>query len=145
MDSQVSEPELTGADLRAAVEPDDRERVERWLTEALVYDGGAHDMMDVWDLIARGDGQLWIAEEGCCVTQVMETPKIRYLLVWLAGGTLEAMRDLHTMVVAFAKSADCCKIVFNGRKGWERTFLTRDDGWVPTLVTFEKELNRGEG
>jgi hypothetical protein len=38
------------------------------------------------------------------------------------------------------KDQKCDSAVVHGRKGWERTFITRTQGWKASHVVFTKEL-----
>ncbi len=119
---------------------EDVQRVNGWLADALAYDGGTHTVEDVHAMLAAGQAQILFHDEGVVVTQILQKPRMRVCQVWLAAGTMHAMRALHPAVIAFAREHGCQRVQFNGRPGWERTFLTRDDGWKPGLVTFTKEL-----
>ena len=119
---------------------EDQARLTNWIADALEYADGLYTPDDVWQEIHEGAAQLLYCDEGMVVTQIRQTPQKRYLLVWLAAGTMQGMRYLAPLVEQFAQSAGCALMQFHGRPGWERTFLTRDDGWQPRLVTFTKEL-----
>lgn len=113
--------------------------IARWLENALAIDG-THSLEDVHTALAEGKAQLFACATGACVTEVVQTPRKKYLRVWLAGGDMAAMRELHPQVMAYGRSQGCTSVVMHGRKGWERTFLTREEGWRPALVTFEREI-----
>lgn len=120
-------------------DPLNAEAISRWLEDALAHDG-THGLGDVQQALAEGRAQLFACATGACVTEVVITPRKKYLRVWLAGGDMDGMRELHPQVIAYARSQGCTSVVMHGRKGWERTFLTREEGWRPTLVTFEREI-----
>lgn len=120
-------------------DPLNADAISQWLLDALAHDG-THGLEDVTAALAEGRAQLFACATGACVTEVVVAPRKRYLRVWLAGGDMDGMRQLHPQVVAFAKAEGCTSIVMHGRTGWERTFLTREEGWRPTLMTFEKEV-----
>lgn len=113
--------------------------IDDWLSKALEVDG-THGLEDVQRALLEGQAQLFACATGACVTEVVQTPKKRYLRVWLAGGDMAAMRELHPQVIAFGRTSGCTSVVIHGRKGWERTFLTKEEGWRPALVTFEREI-----
>lgn len=43
-------------------------------------------------------------------------------------------------IEAFARTAGCRLITILGRRGWERTFLTREAGYKAVAVLLGKEL-----
>lgn len=120
-------------------DPLNAEAISRWLEDALAHDG-THGLGDVQQALAEGRAQLFACATGACVTEVVITPRKKYLRVWLAGGDMDGMRELHPQVIAYARSQGCTSVVMHGRKGWERSFLTREEGWRPALVTFEREI-----
>ena len=114
--------------------------ITEWLQAALDHGGGSHGIEDVASALANGSAQLFANAEGAIVTEIVQAPRKKYLRVWLAGGSMSGMAALHPAILAHAKAAGCTSVVFHGRKGWERTFLTKTEGWRATLVTFEKEV-----
>lgn len=111
-----------------------------WIEDALQHGGGTHTIEDVVGCLSTGDAQLFACKDGVVVTEIIQAPRKKYLNVWLAAGNLDGMRFLQGCVMEWAEENQCASVVFHGRRGWERTFLVRDDGWVPTLVTFERAV-----
>jgi hypothetical protein len=119
-----------------------RETITNLLKEALEYAGGTHTVEDAWKMIDEGRAELWVFGQSVMVTQMIKTPRKMELQVWLAAGALPDMEVLEKQITEFANVAQCDRMVFSGRKGWERSFLV-ERGWKPTLVTLEKELHHG--
>lgn len=115
------------------------ERCRPWIEAALEYSGGTHVWEDIVDGLTSGRMQLWPAPKGCLVTEIISYPRKRVVNVFLGGGELEQLADMHEAVIAWAKGQGCTAATINGRKGWERAFKGR--GWVPLHVTLGKEFD----
>jgi len=112
------------------------ERCREWIESALEYSGGTHVFEDIVRGIGNGKMQLWPAPKGCLVTEIIDYPRKRVLNVFLGGGEFEQLADMHTDVIAWAKSHGCVGAMITGRKGWERAY--RPYGWKPLHVTLWK-------
>ena len=53
-------------------------RCREWIEAALEYGGDTHDYEHVAYGILEGAMQLWPAEDGCLVTELLQYPKKRY-------------------------------------------------------------------
>jgi len=116
------------------------ERLRSTIERALPYAGGTHSIEDVWDAIANGTLQLWPGKVSAIVTQVIQYPRSKELVFFLAAGDLEEIQRVYDVILDWGKAQGCERATFMGRKGWERTFLTKEEGWRSGLVAFEKEL-----
>jgi hypothetical protein len=94
----------------------------------------------VWTLIDRGEAHLLEVDGGMGVLQFVQTPQQKQIVIWLAAGTMDAMRKIETMTCDIGWLEGCDVAVVRGRPGWERTFLVREAGWQPAHVTYRKEL-----
>lgn len=110
------------------------------IAAALAHDPGTHTVADVWDMIDRGEAMLLQVNDSMAVVQVLQTPLRKEILVWLAAGEMTDMRAISRLVCDLGRLEGCAVALFRGRKGWERSFLVKDDGWEPTHVTYQKEL-----
>lgn len=115
------------------------DRCRTWIDAALEYSGGTHDWYDVVQGILEGRFQLWPAENGCIVTEILTYPRKRIINVFLGGGEINDLIDLHGPVIEWAKQQGCTAATINGRAGWERKY--RDLGWKPMHRTIVKEFN----
>ena len=113
-----------------------RQQIER----ALVCAGGTHTVDDVIDQCQRGEMQMWAGDASVIVTQILTYPRLKELCVFLAAGSMEEMVKLEPVIEGFGKAAGCARMVFAGRPGWARTFLTTERGWVSKMAVFEKVI-----
>jgi len=114
------------------------ERCEEWIKSALEYSGGTHDIDDVFRAILEGRMQLWPAEEGCLVTEILLYPRKKVLHIFLAGGEMNQLTDMHHDVIEWAKAQGCTALTLSGRKGWSRALAKF--GWEEKLVNLSKEI-----
>ena len=114
------------------------ERCRPWIEAALEYSGGTHDWQDIVDGITSGHMQLWPAERGCLVTEITVYPRKKVLNVFLGGGDLEQLIDMHEDVQAWGKAQGCDGATIIGRPGWERVYQSR--GWKRQHTVLAKEF-----
>ena len=108
------------------------------MENALAYSGDTHEIIDVFHAIIRGDMQLWAAEQGCLVTEIIVYPRKKVLHIFLAGGKLECLTDMHNDVIEWAKLQGCSALTLSGRMGWKKA-LERFD-WKPAFLTLIREF-----
>lgn len=114
------------------------ERCKPWIEAALGFSGGTHEYDDVAYAILQGQMQLWPADDGCLVTEMLLYPKKKVLHIFLAGGKLETLTDMHESVIWWAKAQGCSALTLSGRKGWVKALESFD--WKPTMVCLTKEI-----
>jgi hypothetical protein len=95
------------------------------LTEALRRGGGTHTLVDVVAMLHSGDAQFWQHEAGAAVTQIVEHPRMRELVVWLTAGQLEDCLRLQGRIERHAREHGCARIIGRGRTGWDRIAASR--------------------
>jgi len=117
---------------------DEFKRCQKWIEDALEYSGGTHETIDVFHGIIEGRMQLWPAPEGCLVTEIIKYPRKTVLHIFLAGGKLEQLTDMHSDVVGWGKQQGCTALTLAGRRGWEKAL--KNFGWKPILTTLSKEI-----
>ena len=118
--------------------PDELSRCREWIEAALGYGGGTHDFNDVVDAISTGHMQLWPADDGCLVTEIVKYPRKTVLHIFLAGGRMGQITDMHDDVIAWAKTQGCESLTLAGRKGWVKALAPY--GWNQNLVVLEKRF-----
>lgn len=108
---------------------------------ALEHAGGTHTFDDVAERVADGRMQFWPGVKAAIVTEILEYPRLKALNFFLAGGVggLSEIEAMTPGILDWGRSVGCTQAVFTGRRGWERTFLSRT-GWTPKLVVFDKAL-----
>jgi hypothetical protein len=114
------------------------ERCRPWIEAALEYSGGTHSFEDVAKGIVEGNMQLWPSPRGCIVTEIVVYPRKKVLNVFLGGGELDQLLDMHNDVTAWAKSYGCKALTITGRFGWKKPLKAH--GWEPLHASFQKEI-----
>lgn len=112
------------------------------LQAALDRAGGEYTLDDIWDIVASGEGQLWHNDEFSGVTQVIDYPQKKVVLVHLAGGDLEALQEVARPggdIERFARIVGADAIEIQGRRGWVRALA--ESGYHEKAVRVFKELN----
>ena len=110
---------------------------------ALIYAGGTHLFEDVKGMVEREECQFWPGVDSCVITQIHFEPRRRILNIFLAGGDLAEIEAMTPLILQWGYEQGCTVAAFTGRRGWERTFLTRT-GWTPEMTMFAKELGAAE-
>ncbi len=108
------------------------------IDEALHYAAGTHNIDSVTDLVLRGDAVFWDLGDSFMITEVVNYPTARHFHIFLAGGNLETLVNMHGDVIKLAKALQCDKLTIAGRPGWARALKAH--GWNPHLVTLAKEI-----
>lgn len=109
---------------------------------ALQYSGGTHTFEDIVEGVERGELQFWPGPDSVIVTEIAQYPRRKALHFFLAGGHLPELEAMTPEILAWGREQGCNQATLCGRRGWDRTFLTRT-GWAVTqeLVVLEKSLN----
>lgn len=112
------------------------------LARALAHDPAPnYTIDDVEEAIVTGRMRLWPGEKSAVVTEIGEYPQGKVLHYFLAAGDLTELARMEAPIVAWAKAQGCVRATLVGRRGWARSFLTRDSGWRDTdMVLLEREL-----
>jgi len=114
------------------------ERCRPWIEAALKYSGGTHAFEDVAEAVEEGTMQLWPAPRGCIVTEVLAFPRKKVVNVFLGGGELEQLVDMHDSIAEWGRQNGCNAATIAGRPGWQRVYKSR--GWSPLHTVLTKEL-----
>lgn len=94
---------------------------------------------DYRDKVLTGDMQLWVDEGYAAVTEVLNYPRSRVVLVHLAGGKLDSLLEADGELDKFARIVGATGIEIIGRKGWVRAL--RDRGYREAAVHLFKEVS----
>lgn len=113
-------------------------KIQQWLEAALEYSGGTHTYDDVISGIVNGRMQLWPAERGCAVTEIVVYPRKKVLHVFLAGGEMDQILDMINSAVEWGKGQGCTGMTVAGRPGWAR--VLGKYGYKPVMTVLEKEF-----
>lgn len=121
----------------------DLSRYRRYIESALVHGGGTHTYDDVLDLIAAGRALAWTGPASVIITEISVYPRKTILNFWIAGGeaprALAEVEQMTPIILDWARTQGCTQATFTGRRGWEKTFLSRT-GWQFPLVTASRDL-----
>ena len=113
------------------------ERCRPWIEAALAYANGTHEYQDIVDAVATGNMQLWPAPRGCIVTEIVVYPRKKVLNIFLAGGELDQLKDMHDAMNAWAVEQGCTGGSLTGRVGWKK--VLEPMGWKLAHSHFVKE------
>lgn len=108
-----------------------------WIENALAYSGGTHTFDDVKQGILDSRFQLWPAERGCAVTEIVVYPQKKVLHVFLAGGEMDQIIAMIDSAVEWSKAQGCSSMTIAGRPGWSRVLAKY--GYEPVMTVLEKE------
>lgn len=109
-----------------------------YIERALRHSGGTHSFEDVKEAIEQGLMQLWPVPGGCIVTEILQFPRRRVLNVFLGGGDMAQLLDLHESVIAWAREQGCDAVRASGRWGWKRVLPKH--GWEPMHMNYERSI-----
>ena len=124
--------------MNAHVHIDELTRCRPWIEAALEYSGGTHIYEDIVAGVASGRMQLWPTPKGCIVTEIVVYPRKKVLNIFLGGGELEQLLDMHKDVIAWSKAQGCEALTMSGRFGWKKPLTAH--GWKPLHASFVKEI-----
>jgi hypothetical protein len=113
-------------------------RCKPWIEAALEYSGGTHDFEDIIEGLHKGVMQLWPTPRGCIVTEIVIYPKKKVLNVFLGGGELDQIMEMHESVIEWAKAQGCKALTMTGRFGWKKPLAVH--GWKPLHASYVKDF-----
>ena len=117
----------------------DVEKIRGWIADALQYSGGTHTVDDVIERIMSGHLQLWPAERGCAVTEIVVYPRKKVLHVFLAAGEMDQIIAMIDSAIDWGKTQGCTGMTIAGRHGWSRVLAKY--GYKPVMTVLEKEFD----
>lgn len=115
---------------------EDWKRLRHHVQAALEHGGNDFTLREVEQHIRDGKWEFWPGVDSAVVTAVDLD-----LRILLAGGTLDELSRMLPEIEADGRRRGCRTIRALGRKGWQRTFLTRDMGLQPSAILYTKILN----
>src|SRR6056297_2714470 len=93
---------------------DELDRCRDWIEAALQHSGGTHDWYDIVFGVLQGKFQFWPKANGALVTEIITYPRKRVLNVFLRGGDLTELADMHGEVIEWAKAQGCTGATISG-------------------------------
>jgi hypothetical protein len=114
------------------------ERCRAWIEQAIERSGNLNTWGEI--VLGIGDGrmQLWPAERGCIITEIVIYHHTKCLHVFLAGGELDEILQMTENVKEWAKLQGCSFASFDGRFGWQKPL--EKIGWKPHSITMHLEF-----
>lgn len=116
------------------------QKAREFLLPAIEQTHGTHTEDDVIVMILAGKLKLWLVEKGALVTEFVEYPRMRVCNVFLGGGELDAVVDMHADVEKYAAENGCKRVTVCGRPGWHRVFGKNIDGYQCLGTSMYKDL-----
>jgi hypothetical protein len=113
-------------------------RCRKWIESALDKGGNTHNFIHIVDGVISGHMQLWAGPKGCAVTEIIVYPNKKVLHVFLAGGNLDQITDMHDDAMEWGKVQGCDGMTLVGRKGWKKALS--DKGWKEQHMVIAKEF-----
>ena len=109
------------------------------LEKALRLGGETHTVGDIYLGLNEGRYQGWFSNEAGVVTEILVSPRKKWLNCFLAFGKLEEVMDLQPQIMAFAKENGCSFMTMNGRWGWQKVLPKY--GWTHKTVSMALPLD----
>lgn len=109
------------------------------LREALAHAGDTYTLADIEEGVASGRFQEWSAGRSAIITELRETPNVRFIHFFLAAGDLRELRPLAELALQWGREQGCTRASFIGRFGWLRSFV-RDLGFTEQGTYMEASL-----
>ena len=107
-----------------------------YLLPAIERTGGRLDESSVLSALLKREMQLWMAERGAMVTEVITyRTRLKAAQIVLVGGKMDKWLHLLPVIESWAQSLGCDVIETDGRKGWSRIL-----DWAETTVHLERRL-----
>lgn len=104
------------------------EKILKRMEKALALPFSTHNLQDVIDALRAGDMQAFYNDDAIVITEVCQTPRRRFINIFMAAGSLEGVYALTPQVRAFATSTGVTEpIQMIGRPGWGPHLKKR--GW----------------
>ncbi len=103
---------------------DELARCRKWIEDAMARGDDTHGFDDIAGGVLVGRFHLWAYEDSAIITEFIDTPRKRFLHVFLAGGNLDRLKAAVPDLEQFGRAHGCTTISATGRKGWHRAL-----GW----------------
>ncbi len=110
------------------------------IEKALGYGDDTHTFADVQDMVAAGKAQFFPGPASCIVTELVLDPRRKSVHFFLAAGKMSELEIMTPHILDWAKSEGCTHATLSGRKGWQRSFLSRTGWQTYPIVIMHKAL-----
>lgn len=116
------------------------ERFRPHIEAALAYGDGTRTYDDVAALVAAGQATLWPGPASVVITETVLEPRSKTLHFFLAAGKMAELEIMTPHILDWGRSHGCSNATLIGRKGWQRSFLTRTGWRVAPVILMETTL-----
>lgn len=117
------------------------DELQKRLAKALRLSGDTHTIEDIQQAVARGTMQCFVSGDSFVVTEIVSSPRVKYLNIFLAVGDLSVLTTLPD-IEEFARKCGCTWMQTTARHGWKKK-LPKE--WKPTHVLFVHDLGCENG
>ena len=90
------------------------------LEQALERGIGTHDFEDIKDAVMTGSMQLWTLDSTAAVTEIIQYPRFKAVVVVLAAGEMSELVEAIPELEEFSRIVGAQRILICGRLGWLR-------------------------
>jgi hypothetical protein len=116
-----------------------------YIEAALEWADGTYAYEDIVEAVAAGRMQFWPAPHSAVITELVRHPQMLTLHIFLAGGNLGEIAAMTPTVLNWGQSQGASVCYFTGRKGWAKSYLVKDCGFVDRgMVCLAKPLGGAE-
>ena len=91
---------------------------------------------DILEMILEKDVHLIVGEKSAMVVEGIQTPRLRILHIWVAGGDLNELTAAEKQFSSEWKKIGFDRISITGRSGWKRVLPSYEE----TAILLSKEL-----
>lgn len=109
------------------------------LREALAHAGDTYTLEEINAGVESGRFQEWSAGSSVIITELRDTPQVRFLHFFLAAGILTELHPLAELALKWGREQGAVRASFIGRFGWLRSFV-RDLGFEERGTYMEASL-----
>lgn len=95
-------------------------RCRPWIKAAIDKGLGLETIEDVERFIANCRYQFWPGASSAAITEIVQFPRAKVLIVRMGGGDLNELVEIEKTLCRFARANGCTTIMGEGREGWQR-------------------------
>lgn len=108
------------------------------MRQALHKGGDTHNLEDLIGALKRGEMQAHTNDRAIVITEIAQTPRRRFVHVFLSAGELDGVIELMPTIEAWAKEQGCEFARACVRPGYEPTL--KKHGWKRKMIMVELDL-----
>ena len=89
-------------------------RLRHHVEAALEYSGGTHNFDDIAEMVEKSRLQVWPAANSVVLTEIIVYPRLKNLHYFLAGGDLDELSRMRSMIESWGRSIGCTRVTLAG-------------------------------